>query len=90
MGKNKSGGGKFVLGAAIGAAIGAIAGILAAPKSGKETREDIKKKAGDVKKAADKKVSKGKKAAKSWKNNLFTHGKDDEKVVSTPKPAKKK
>jgi gas vesicle protein len=33
---------KFALGAAIAAAAGYVAGILTAPKSGKETREDIK------------------------------------------------
>ena len=37
--------GKFVLGAAIGAAAGVVAGLLTAPKSGKETRADLKKKA---------------------------------------------
>ena len=37
--EKKSGIGKFIFGAAIGAA----AGILLAPKSGKETREDLKK-----------------------------------------------
>lgn len=35
-------GGKFVLGALIAGAVGYIAGVLTAPKSGKETREDIK------------------------------------------------
>lgn len=33
--------GKFLTGFAIGGAVGAIAGILLAPKSGKETREDL-------------------------------------------------
>src|SRR3954468_7201021 len=33
---------KFALGAIIAAAAGYLAGILTAPKSGKETREDIK------------------------------------------------
>jgi gas vesicle protein len=36
--------GQFVKGTIIGAAIGAIAGILLAPKSGKETQADIKRK----------------------------------------------
>ena len=44
MGKNK-----FAVGAMIGAIAGAIAGVLAAPKSGKETRADIKAKAEGVK-----------------------------------------
>lgn len=34
--------GKFALGTIIAAAVGYVAGILTAPKSGKETREDIK------------------------------------------------
>lgn len=42
--------GKFALGAVFGAAIGAIAGILMAPKSGKETRADLKVKAEQTKK----------------------------------------
>ncbi len=33
----------FLVGAAVGAVAGAIAGVLFAPKSGKETREDIAK-----------------------------------------------
>ena len=36
------GNGKFFLGAICGAIAGAIAGVVLAPKSGKETREDIK------------------------------------------------
>lgn len=36
--------GKFVLGAVLGAAAGVVAGLLTAPKSGKETRTDLKKK----------------------------------------------
>jgi gas vesicle protein len=35
--------GKFLTGFVIGGAIGAIAGILLAPKSGKETREELAK-----------------------------------------------
>lgn len=35
-------------GVAAGAAIGAAAGILLAPKAGKETREDIKIKSGEI------------------------------------------
>ncbi len=33
---------KVALGAAVGAVTGFVAGVLVAPKSGKETREDIK------------------------------------------------
>ncbi len=38
----KKNSGKLALGAAIGAAAGYVAGILTAPKSGKDTRSDIK------------------------------------------------
>lgn len=44
----------LALGAVIGAAVGVVAGVLTAPKSGKETRADIKQKAGDVKHQATK------------------------------------
>ena len=33
---------KFFLGVVLGAAVGVLAGILTAPKSGKETRQDLK------------------------------------------------
>lgn len=48
--------GKFALGAIFGAAIGAVAGILTAPKSGKETRAEIKSKAEKMKTEAMKKA----------------------------------
>jgi gas vesicle protein len=44
----KRNGGKFLLAGLLGAAAGAIGGLLFAPKSGKETREDIKKMATDI------------------------------------------
>lgn len=52
MGKGK----KFGLGVLVGAIAGVAAGILAAPKSGKETRNDIKNKAGEVKVSAERKL----------------------------------
>lgn len=46
---------KFAIGALIGAAAGVVAGVLTAPKSGKETRADLKHKAVELKeKAGDK------------------------------------
>lgn len=39
---------KFAIGMGIAATIGLAKGILYAPKSGKETREDLKKKAADT------------------------------------------
>jgi gas vesicle protein len=80
----KGGFGKFLVGVAIGAGIG----ILFAPKSGKETREDIKKKcdelidkaknlnAEDVKKAITKKANEIKKGLKEL---------DKEKVLKIAK-----
>lgn len=41
--------GKFALGAIIGAAAGVVAGVLTAPKSGKETRADLKQRAAELK-----------------------------------------
>lgn len=52
MSKNK----KFGLGLLIGAVAGAIAGLLTAPKSGKETRDDLKNKAGEMKGSAERKL----------------------------------
>lgn len=49
----------------IGAAVaGVAAGILMAPKSGKETREDIKKKAQEFGAEAEKRTEQAKNAAK--------------------------
>lgn len=50
--------GKIVLGTAIAAAAGYVAGILTAPKSGKETRQDIKDKAVETYAAAEKQLKK--------------------------------
>ncbi|MGL5295628.1 MAG: YtxH domain-containing protein [Culicoidibacterales bacterium] len=41
--------GKFLFGAVLGAAAGAVAGVLLAPKSGKETRENLAEKAEELK-----------------------------------------
>lgn len=49
MAKDEHTGRKLAIGAIIAGAAGYLAGILTAPKSGKETREDITNKAGDIK-----------------------------------------
>jgi gas vesicle protein len=49
---------KFAIGAAITAVAGYIAGILTAPKSGKDTRQDIKEKATETYAAAEKELKK--------------------------------
>ena len=56
MTKNSSNGKKFAIGAAIGVAAGYITGLLTAPKSGKETREDIKSTANKAKREAEKQL----------------------------------
>ncbi len=55
---NKGSGGKIALGAVIAAAAGYVAGMLTAPKSGKETRADIKNKANEVYISAEKELKK--------------------------------
>jgi len=50
--------GKFAVGALIGAVAGFVAGIITAPKSGKETRAEIKVAAGDVKANVTDKINK--------------------------------
>lgn len=60
--------GKFALGAIIGAAAGLVAGMLTAPKAGKETRADIKAKAGELKADADKKLKDVKKSSEKTVN----------------------
>lgn len=75
MTKDNNTGKKLALGAVIGVVAGFVTGILTAPKSGKETREDIKNTANNVKREAEKKlkelsadlsdlISKGQKLAK--------------------------
>ena len=49
--------GKLALGALVSAAAGFVTGILTAPKSGKETRADLKQKAEEVKSKAEKTVN---------------------------------
>jgi gas vesicle protein len=62
--------GKFVLGALIGAAAGVVAGMLTAPKSGKETRADIKAKAAELKGEAAKRVEDVKDVSSKAVNDL--------------------
>lgn len=49
---------RFPFGAVVGVVAGVVAGILTAPKSGKETRADIKHKADELKGGAEKAVDK--------------------------------
>lgn len=59
-----------------GAAAGFIAGMLLAPKSGKETRQDIKNKAHKAKKAADEKAEHMKGAVKEGMTTFRNSAKD--------------
>ena len=61
---------RFPTGAIIGAVAGVIAGVLAAPKSGRETRADIKLKAEELKGKAAKAADDTKAATKDLKNDL--------------------
>jgi gas vesicle protein len=63
--------GKFALGALVGAAAGLIAGILTAPKSGKETRGDIKAKAAELKTEAAKRAEEAKLKADHVKTEVI-------------------
>lgn len=56
MAKDNDSGKKLALGALIAGAAGYITGILTAPKSGKDTRQDISDKASDVKSEAEAKL----------------------------------
>lgn len=49
---------KVAIGAALSAVAGYVAGVLTAPKSGKETRDDIKTKANETYTAAEKELKK--------------------------------
>jgi|SRR5690606_2720309 len=53
---SKNVGRKIAVGAAIAGAVGYVAGVLTAPKSGKETRKDIKNAAVSAKTDAEKKL----------------------------------
>jgi len=57
MSKDSDKGKKIAIGAAVGAAAGFVAGILLAPKSGKETRADLKNGATKAAKAAHKQLN---------------------------------
>ncbi|HRC28134.1 MAG TPA: YtxH domain-containing protein [Candidatus Saccharimonas sp.] len=63
--------GKFAFGALLGAAAGVVAGFLTAPKSGKETRADLKAKAEELKSEGEKKAAEVKKQGEK----LYDEGK---------------
>jgi gas vesicle protein len=80
---------KMGLGILIGAVAGVVTGLLTAPKSGKETRADIKNKAKDVRGSAERKlkdaykdVSKVSDDLKAKTKNLTGKAKTDMTVYS--------
>lgn len=75
---SKGDGKKFAIGALIGATAGIITGLLTAPKSGKETRKDIKDTASKVFAEAEKKL----KGLYSELGDLIDKGNQELKVVS--------
>lgn len=66
--------GKFAIGALIAGAAGYLAGILTAPKSGKETREDISRKAGEVKEDAEEQLQKAQDELKEFAAKAHAKG----------------
>jgi gas vesicle protein len=68
----KTSNGKLAVGAAIAAAAGYVAGILTAPKSGKDTREDIQNAAVKARTEAEHRL----KALHSELSELIDQGKD--------------
>ncbi len=67
---------KFGIGIILGAIAGVVAGFLTAPKSGKETREDIRKKAGEVKGTAERKLKDAHKELEGVVADAKVKGKD--------------
>lgn len=92
--------GKFALGALIGAVAGVVAGILTAPKSGKETRADIKAKANEIKHEAGKKaeevkhkgeeaVEAGRQTVDDYRDRVTRAAKSAKEEMSTSRDNKK-
>lgn len=89
---------RFAVGAAIAAGVGYLAGILTAPKSGKETRKDVKDAAVKAKRDAEKELKKLHsevstqidKAKKLALNFSSEHKSDLDKVVAKAVGAKEK
>jgi gas vesicle protein len=65
---------RFAVGAVIGAAAGIVAGVLTAPKSGRETRADIKAKAEDLKTNAAKHTEQAKAKATKVADDIKDRG----------------
>jgi gas vesicle protein len=77
-----------VVGTTVGVVLGAVAGILLAPKSGKETREDIKtvaeigvEKVEEAARKAAKFVKKEVAAVKANAKDMKTHAKHSKEII---------
>jgi gas vesicle protein len=78
--------GKFVIGTVIGAAAGVVAGMLTAPKSGQETRADLKAKAIELKEEAARRANRSQNEDDSIPGTLK---KQAEKVVDKTRKTEK-
>lgn len=67
---------KFALGALLGATAGVVAGMLTAPKSGKETRADLKRKADEFKHEAATRGEQAKQSATKTADEVRGHADD--------------
>jgi len=72
----KSAKGKLAMGALFGAVAGVAAGILTAPKSGKETRADLKKKANETKEIASRQTKEARAKASTAANEARGRAED--------------
>ena len=70
MGDNEGSGSSFATGFLVGAVIGVAVGFLYAPKSGHETRELIREKAGEVREKAEEISGKAKDAASTARKKV--------------------
>ena len=76
----------FVLGAIIGGAVGAITALLLAPKSGKELRQDIAQKSGELYNKAEEIFSNVESSVSGTVGNVINEGKiKAERIISTAK-----
>jgi len=82
---------KFVIGTILGAAAGVVAGVLTAPKSGQETREDLKAKAAELKEETARRAQATKDAKKpidslkQQTGGIISRGKESLKDISGKK-----
>jgi gas vesicle protein len=64
--------GKIIAAAAVGIAAGAVAGLLMAPRSGKDTREDIRRKGEQLADKVRDNIEQGRQQLSALRENLET------------------